>query len=211
MKKIMDWFKKTCKVCDGMGIAVCHCNQNNEVVCPNCLGKGSVEKVVVSKQMVEVPCDNPLCTEGLVACSSCKGFGKDENGQPCAQCGGTGQAACPICQGLKRIMRPYQETWTTHEVCHLCGGNQYIACPHCHGTKARVCPTCQGEGLVWNRGKIGLTVVLVLLMAAIPMISITISGFALAGFLLYHAYLRFPPTKEKKPGDDADDYDCDKV
>jgi len=40
-----------------------------------------------------------MCTRGQAPCDHCAGNGTDEDGEACANCGGTGVAACDFCRG----------------------------------------------------------------------------------------------------------------
>ncbi len=197
-QQCLAWFKKECPVCQGSGISLCNCNEQYEIVCPECMGKGVIDKCVSAANIIEVPCDHPGCQDGHVPCPQCLGTGKTSTGETCVHCHGRGQVECPLCHGIGRIKRNHQEQWIAHQQCPTCQGRGYVACPFCHGTKNRVCPVCQGQGTVWNKGRIVLVGVGLLFMTIMPMLTITILGFALAGLGLYLASQYFPPQTDEE-------------
>ena len=203
VSRFIDWFMKECPVCDGTGVTVCHCNEQYQIICPECMGKGIIEESVVVQNIIEVPCDNPQCQKGKVPCSLCHGSGQMPDGQACPECRGKKMVDCPVCQGVGRIERPHQEQWIKHRQCPTCGGKRYVDCPYCHGTKNRVCPQCGGKGRVVNKGRVAVAGVAMLLLTAMPVISMTIMGFALAGTLMYLACQYFPPAAEQECKDEA--------
>lgn len=204
-QQALAWFQKECPACHGSGVTACHCNEHNEIVCPDCMGKGVIDEKVTASNIVEVPCDQPDCHNGLVPCSVCGGTGKNEAGEVCPICHGKGQVECPLCHGVGRIKRQHQEQWIAHRQCPTCGGRRYVPCPHCHGTKNRLCPVCKGKGKVWNKGRLALAGIAALMLTIMPGFSITILGFALVGMTLYIACRYFPPQDgekvEKQPKD----------
>lgn len=186
MVRIFRWLtdlKKICPACDGAGVVICSCNENHELLCPNCGGKGSVEKKVIVNQKMEVPCDNPGCEKGKVSCALCHGSGHNHHNEVCRECRGRGMVDCPVCCGLGKIKQNHQESWITHETCHLCHGHRYVPCYHCHGTKERICPECKGEGVVWNQGKIICALTLAALILAIPLVFTAIAGVLLSAYV----------------------------
>lgn len=198
VKRCSEWFHKECSLCDGSGITTCHCDEYDQIVCPECMGKGVIDECVLVTNTIEVPCDNPACQHGRVPCPHCQGTGKQSNGQVCGHCQGKATVECGLCKGLGRIERQHQEQWVKHRQCPTCGGKGKVNCPYCHGTKNRVCPLCHGKGEVINKGRVFAAGVLLILMASMPMISITILGFALAGLCLYLACQYFPPESESE-------------
>ena len=199
LKQTIAWFKKECPACQATGITTCHCNEHYEIVCPECMGKGVIDECVTASNIVEIPCDHPECQNGTVPCSYCQGSGKTSDGDTCSYCQGSGRVECPLCQGTGRIKRKHQEQWIAHRQCPTCGGRRYVACPYCHGTKNRVCPVCHGEGEVWNKGRLAIAGLGVLVLTMMPMIAITVLGFAAAGLTLYLACQYFPPQAAKEP------------
>lgn len=180
-------YRKICSSCDGTGVVACHCNENNEILCPNCNGKGSIEKRVVVTQKMEVPCDHPGCEQGKVQCGICHGTGTGLDGASCSECRGKGEVDCPVCFGINKIHRDHQETWTEHTTCHLCHGCRYVPCPLCHGTKEKVCPECKGRGIVANKGKLSLVVAGVVLVALLPTLFIAVAGLMI-GYCLFRLW-----------------------
>lgn len=195
-QQCLAWFKKECPACHGSGITVCNCDAHYEIVCPECMGKGVIDECVSASNMIEIPCDHPECHDGHVPCPQCLGTGKTAAGETCDHCHGCGQVECPLCHGIGRIKRQHKEQWIAHRQCPTCGGRSKISCPYCHGTKNRVCPVCQGVGSVWNKGRLAFAAVILLLLTIMPMISITVLGFVLAGLVLYLACQYFPPQAE---------------
>lgn len=191
IKRVVKWFQKSCSSCEGTGVTYCHCNEQYEISCPHCMGKGVIEKVITSTNIVEIPCDHPGCQKGKISCGYCGGKGQLANGEKCPQCHGAGMTTCMVCGGSGRIERPYQEQWVKHEICPTCHGKAYIPCPHCHGTKNRICPVCHGSGVVLDKTKIVSVLLLLFFTAAMPMIAITIMGFILTGVILSIVYQRF--------------------
>lgn len=182
MNQILTWltsFKKECSVCTGTGKIACKCNENNEITCPSCNGKGAVSRQVTTTQKMEIPCDHPQCQQGKVLCGICNGTGKNPQGEPCAACRGSGKIDCPVCGGVGRIQRVKQESWLEHETCHICNGRGMVECYLCHGTKERVCPTCKGKGTVLNQGKIAVLLLLAVLIVAMPMLFIAVAAILL--------------------------------
>lgn len=195
-QQCLAWFKKECPACHGSGITVCNCDEHYEIVCPECMGKGVIDECVSASNIIEIPCDHPGCHDGWVSCSQCLGTGKTSANEPCPHCHGRGQVECPLCHGIGRIKRQHQEQWIAHRQCPTCGGRGVIACPYCHGTKNRVCPVCQGQGEVWNKGRLAFAGVILLFLTIMPTIAIPLLGFALAGLVLYVACQYFPPQTE---------------
>jgi len=184
MNRSVQWLfslKKECPTCTGAGRIACSCNENHELVCPNCSGKGVVARQVTATQKVEMPCDNPQCQKGKVTCGVCNGTGQTADGAACKACHGTGKTDCPVCGGLGRIRRLKQESWTEHETCHVCNGRGMVECYLCHGEKERVCPTCKGDGVVWNTGKLAFFAVMAVLLVAMPVVCIALLLLALGG------------------------------
>lgn len=206
MNQILTWltsFKKECSVCTGTGTIACKCNENNEITCPNCNGKGAVSRQVTTSQKIEMPCDHPQCQQGKVPCGICNGTGKNAQGEPCTACHGSGTINCPVCGGLGRIQRVKQESWLEHETCHVCNGRGIVDCYLCHGTKERVCPTCKGKGTVLDKGKIAVLLMLGALILAVPVLFIAVAVILLG----YGAFQIMKEQKqqedEQKPDDSA--------
>lgn len=186
MKQIIKWLttlKKECSVCTGTGVIACSCNENNEITCPNCNGKGVVPRQVTTTQKIEMPCDNPQCQQGKVLCGHCNGTGKGPDGAPCSTCHGSGKTDCPVCGGVGRVERAKQEAWLEHETCHVCNGRGLVDCYLCHGSKERVCPTCKGKGTVLDKGKLAVLGILSVLLLATPVLIIAIAAIGLGGAL----------------------------
>ncbi|MBR5319867.1 MAG: hypothetical protein IKU46_09785 [Peptococcaceae bacterium] len=186
MKRVLNWMtdlKKECSVCAGSGKIPCTCNDNYEIACPNCNGKGVSSRRVTASQKFEVPCDHPQCQKGKVPCGVCNGTGKTPQGESCSHCQGSGRVNCPVCKGLGRVERVKQESWLEHETCHICNGRGLTACPYCHGTKERTCPDCKGTGKVLNTGKIAVMAVLAVLLLAVPVLFVIVAGITLGGVL----------------------------
>lgn len=193
MKQIVRWltsFKKECSVCTGTGRIACSCNENHEIVCPNCDGKGVVPRQVTTTQKMEMPCDNPQCQQGKVLCGICNGTGKKPQGGSCSVCHGSGKVICTVCGGTDRVERVKQESWLEHETCHVCNGRGVVDCYLCHGSKERVCPTCNGKGVVWDKGKLAVFAMIAVLLLAMPMLVIAIAAIGLGGslFMLWKSY-----------------------
>lgn len=210
IKNVVSYFQKSCPVCEGSGVTYCNCNEHFEITCPHCMGKGVIEKVVVSNNVVEVPCDHPGCQDGKVRCGYCGDGEKSSDEAFCSHCHGSKVMTCPVCGGTNRIERLYQEQWVKHEICPTCHGKAYIACPHCHGTKNRICPHCHGNGVVFDRVKCALAAAGVLFLIMMPMLAMTFMGFALAGSVLYLLYQHFPPSEKSKEEKSSDNDVLDK-
>lgn len=193
MNRILKWLstlKKECPVCTGTGKIQCACNDNHEIACPNCSGKGVVSRQVTTTQKIELPCDAPQCQQGKVICGTCNGSGKTAQGESCGVCHGSGTLNCPVCGGVGRIERVKQESWLEHETCHVCNGRGMVTCYLCNGDKERVCPECKGKGRVLDKGKIAVLFILLLLLLAMPIMVIAVTAIVLSGyvFLLVKAY-----------------------
>lgn len=193
MNRILKWLstlKKECPVCTGTGKIQCACNDNHEIACPNCSGKGVVSRQVTTTQKIELPCDAPQCQQGKVICGTCNGSGKTAQGESCSVCHGSGTLNCPVCGGVGRIERVKQESWLEHETCHVCNGRGMVTCYLCNGDKERVCPECKGKGRVLDKGKIAVLFILLLLLLAMPIMVIAVTAIVLSGyvFLLVKAY-----------------------
>lgn len=90
-----------CSVCQGTGDCE-RCDATGVVECMSCHGSGKVLKL----------------------CWKCKGTAKDENGNPCAECDGTGNHG--------------------EDTCQECNGKGQAQCEQCFGSKK--CPACGGTG-----------------------------------------------------------------
>ncbi len=90
-----------CAVCWGTGVCE-RCDGTGVVECMSCHGSGKVLKL----------------------CWKCKGTAKDENGNPCAECDGTGNHG--------------------EDTCQECNGKGQAQCEQCFGSKK--CPACGGTG-----------------------------------------------------------------
>lgn len=193
MKQIVRWltnFKKECSVCTGTGRMACNCNENYEIACPHCNGKGVVSRQVTTTQKIEMPCDNPQCQQGKVLCGICNGTGKNSQGGSCSICHGSGKLTCTVCGGIDRVERVKQESWLEHKTCHVCNGRGVVDCYLCHGSKERVCPACNGKGVVWDKGKLAVFSMIAVLLLAMPMLVMAIAAIGLGGslFMLWKSY-----------------------
>lgn len=90
-----------CSVCQGTGDCE-RCDATGVVECMSCHGSGKILKL----------------------CWKCKGTAKDENGNSCKECNGTGNHG--------------------EETCQDCNGTGQAECEQCHGSKK--CPACGGTG-----------------------------------------------------------------
>ncbi|MGI6496298.1 MAG: hypothetical protein ACOX5G_09465 [Kiritimatiellia bacterium] len=83
-----------CPVCKGTGRTPCAiCKGECRVPCKSCDGSGLA------------PACRSCDGSGLTPCKSCRGSGKDRNGEPCAACQGEGRQLCAKCQGDGRTGR----------------------------------------------------------------------------------------------------------
>lgn len=207
MKRVLKWItdlKKQCGVCAGKGTIPCTCNDNHEITCPNCHGKGVASRRVTASQKYEVPCDHPQCTAGKVPCGVCNGTGKTPQGEDCAHCHGTGTVPCPVCKGLGRVARVKQESWLANEPCHVCHGRGLVPCFYCHGSKERTCPHCKGKGTVLNTGKIAVMAIAAVLLLAVPVLFVLLAGISLGGvlFMLWQEHREKQQAREAALFDD---------
>ncbi len=94
--------KEGCPVCWGTGVCE-RCDGTGLVFCLRCQGSGKTS----------------------ILCWKCQGTGKDGNGNPCEECGGSGNHG--------------------EEECPDCHGSGSCTCEQCEGSKK--CPACHGTGL----------------------------------------------------------------
>lgn len=57
-------------------------------------------------------------------------------------------------------------------------------------SKERVCPACNGKGVVWDRGKLAVFSMIAVLLLAMPMLVMAIAAIGLGGslFMLWKSY-----------------------
>ncbi len=111
--------RRGCSVCQGSGDCDL-CGGSGEIDCPSCIGQGYPTGLVPCTACDGDGYDVCECENGW--CDACDGSGKNEDGDDCETCHGTGQ-------------------------CQICGGDQMRDCPHCDGTGFVVCEECDGDGI----------------------------------------------------------------
>lgn len=142
MGKILSWFKdavKPCPTCKGTGVVPEGIKDSDVIECPACTGKGVLDKEEKISRTIETPCDNPACKNGKVEKKYIVGSKAE-----------TETTDCPVCDGLSRIVRVVDETYTTHRTCPVCKGAGVVTgkrmkdkhletfCPDCHGLGKRI-------------------------------------------------------------------------
>lgn len=142
MGKILSWFKKAvvpCSTCHGTGVLPEGIKDNDVVQCPACVGKGVLEKHEKIARTTETPCDNPTCKNGKVEKKVISGSKAEVE-----------ITDCPVCDGLSRIVRVVEESYTTHRTCPVCKGDGVVTgkrlkdkhletlCSDCHGLGKRI-------------------------------------------------------------------------
>lgn len=113
----------------------------NNVVCPQCNGKGRISEGCYYCKGTGVCsfCENGVCDgcygekEGV--CHYCEGEGTCG---PCFDCEGTGNMDCFFCEGTGIDY--------SGETCCECSGSGKITCDYCHGTGIEICSNCSGTG-----------------------------------------------------------------
>lgn len=128
-----------CPVCQGSGVCD-RCNRTGKVECAVCHGSGTLPcHLGCDHGYQDCPCDNGNCHK-------CGGSGKNDLGEPCdacdgtgnhRECGGSGKVACNNCNG------------TGVEPCNECQGTGLEECQGCHGTLK--CSACDGTGINPNK------------------------------------------------------------
>ncbi len=128
-----------CPVCQGSGKCT-RCNLTGKVECMSCHGSGQKACHFCGGSGTEP------CPCGTGKCHKCGGSGKDDFGEPCDACDGTGNHrecggdALQPCHGCNG---------SGFETCEECQGSGLEECQGCHGTL--ICEACNGTGLNPNK------------------------------------------------------------
>lgn len=188
MGKIISWLKgavTTCPTCHGAGALPAGIADRERITCPVCHGDGVLPEEEVIRRHIETPCDNPACKEGKVSKE------RIENGVVV-----TVEEDCPVCNGLHRIVRQVDESYTGHRTCPACNGHGMVSGKELKDKHLeRLCPDCKGTGKAVDPKRFLLLAPILLPILINPLMAF--AGFALVGVLFSLYAVRTNRNKER--------------